>query len=40
MEKFYIVTPSCPIHKEYLDYKAMSEKVNIAFVEFAKEQGF
>ena len=40
MEKFYIVTPSCQIHKEYLDYKAMSEKVNDAFVEFAKEQGF
>jgi hypothetical protein len=40
MEKFYIVTPSSSIHKEYLDYKAMSEKVNIAFVEFAKEQGF
>lgn len=39
MEKYYIVTPDSPIHKEYMDYKAMSEKVNTAFVEFAKEQG-
>lgn len=40
MEKYYIVTPSSPIHKEYMDYKAMSKKVNTAFAEFAKEQGF
>lgn len=40
MEKYYIVTPSSPIHKEYTDYKVMSKKVNTAFVEFAKEQGF
>lgn len=40
MEKYYIVTPGSQIHKEYMDYKAMSKKVNTAFVEFAKEQGF
>lgn len=40
IEKYYIVTPSSPIHKEYMDYKVMSKKVNTAFVEFAKEQGF
>ncbi len=40
MEKYYIVTTDSPIYKEYIDYKAMSEKVNTAFVEFAKEQGF
>lgn len=39
MEKYYIVTPSSPIHKEYMDYKAMSKKVNTVFAEFAKEQG-
>lgn len=39
MEKYYIVTPDSPIHKDYMDYKSMSEKVNAAFVEFAKEQG-
>lgn len=37
MEKYYIVAPDSPVHKKYLDYKAMSEKVNIAFKEFAKE---
>lgn len=40
MEKYYIVTPNSSIYKEYMDYKATSEKVNTAFVEFAKEQGF
>lgn len=40
MEKYYIVMPGSPIYKEYMDYKVMSEKVNTAFVEFAKEQGF
>lgn len=40
MEKYYIVTPSSSIHKRYLDYKDLSKKVNTAFVEFAKEQGF
>lgn len=40
MEKYFIVTPDSLIYKGYLDYKAMSERVNIAFKEFAKEQGF
>lgn len=40
MEKYYIVTPGSQIHKEYMDYKDLSKKVNTAFVEFAKEQGF
>jgi hypothetical protein len=40
MEKFYIVTPDSSVHKDYLDYREMSERVNGAFVEFAKEQGF
>lgn len=40
MEKYYIVTSDSSIYKEYVDYKSMSEKVNAAFVEFAKEQGF
>ena len=35
MEKYYIVTTDSPIYKEYIDYKAMSKKVNTAFVEFA-----
>jgi len=39
MERFYIVTSDSSIHKDYLDYREMSEKVNGAFVEFAKEQG-
>lgn len=39
MEKYYIVTPESSVHKDYMVYKSMSEKVNAAFVEFAKEQG-
>lgn len=37
MEKFYIVTPESPVHKDYQAYKEMSEKINAAFKEFAKE---
>lgn len=40
MEKYYIVTPDSSIFKGYMDYKEMSEKVNCAFEEFAKEYGF
>ncbi|MDD3251946.1 MAG: hypothetical protein PHV18_05230 [Lachnospiraceae bacterium] len=39
MEKYYIVTPSSPVYKQYLDYVEMSEKVNNAFKEFAEEHG-
>lgn len=39
MEKYFIITPESPVHKEYLEYKEMSEKVNAAFKEFAKENG-
>lgn len=40
MEKYFIVTPESPIYKKYMDYKEMSERVNDAFVDFAKEHGF
>lgn len=39
MEKYYTVTPGSQIHNEYLEYIAMSDKVNTAFKEFAQEQG-
>lgn len=39
MEKYYIITPDSTVHKDYLDYREMSKKVNSAFREFAKEQG-
>lgn len=39
MEKYYIVTPDSPIYEGYKDYKAMTKRVNAAFIEFAKEQG-
>lgn len=40
MEKYYIVTPDSSVHKAYISYKEVSEKVNYAFKEFAKEFGF
>lgn len=39
MEKYYTVTPGSQVHNEYLEYIAMSDKVNEAFKAFAEEQG-
>lgn len=40
MEKYYTVTPDSKIYNAYVDYRTMLDKVNAAFTEFAKEQGF
>lgn len=39
MEKFYIVSPECFLHKEYLDYETSTDAANRLYQQFSKDIG-